>query len=633
MASLDYLFLLAALWLLSPDAAHGGHVLEGSWNLCLQGCETATVNSAGTASIYVKKLGRRISVSLERDGTNGWKGDTVADYYDDRCKTLPVDIDVWFTAREGYYDVKVKYHAEGNAGNDVVAITETIFNPTRWGKKRRKRKRRRRALCEESGTYNGQAERIASSGWSVYCGGYIYDSGKAIAYPRGGVYSNGEDCTWRIRRSKPFYVYFKAVVTESCCDKISIDGQEKTGSSVAQQRFYSTNNEMDIRFKSDGSVVRNGFIATIGDAPPFNSYCVSSGNTNGWMYASRDRGISISSSLYRNDMRCTWWIYSSTSFSLRLNRFDVEYDSSCGYDYLQVRYSSKRCGYSSSGSVFHFSSGWKKIYFHTDGSVTEGGFELEIIGGSRKRRDVIGQVDVVAVQSQSIGNDTKTQKPTTGKGCQCNLGEFHSSLLEQLQGTKATVQIYKNFKTKVEVLRFSVIDNPDYELYKVLKANGTENGNQTYRQELIKKAEHLRSLPRSFEMVTNITECDCSVIIQPGKHLVIHGDIEDNKVVHGSIETDVSDNEGVPLEMIQEINDPGTPWKNLNTIVIAVVLGVCVVILIVVVVVLWRRQRKSKVEEVTGDSIALPKVAVVGTINPAVEKTVELSESDEKVVA
>ena len=92
-------------------------------------------------------------------------------------------------------------------------------------------------------------------------------------------------------------------------------------------------------------------------------------------------------SSYEPGKDCRTTIRFSRRILLRFLNFDVEYDSSCGYDYLIIydgpddttsQIGAKLCGNTkpteikSSGNTMH-------IQFHTDGRTEESGFQIQIL--------------------------------------------------------------------------------------------------------------------------------------------------------------------------------------------------------------------------------------------------------------
>ena len=105
------------------------------------------------------------------------------------------------------------------------------------------------------------------------CGG-----GRKYANQLGGVlwspnfpsnYGNSQNCNWLISSQVNLTVTVREINTESCCDHLYIyDGGSTSapligkysGKSIPPQAT-STTNQLYLRFKSDGSVVKTGFSA------------------------------------------------------------------------------------------------------------------------------------------------------------------------------------------------------------------------------------------------------------------------------------------------------------------------------------------------------------------------------------
>ena len=81
---------------------------------------------------------------------------------------------------------------------------------------------------------------------------------------------------------------------------------------------------------------------------------------------------------------------------LTVEAFDVEYQSTCSYDYLSVHdgfgynepmIGSKLCGSSLSGTTLQSTGNTMTLYFHTDDGQTRNGFKLHAYSG--KIHDII----------------------------------------------------------------------------------------------------------------------------------------------------------------------------------------------------------------------------------------------------
>ena len=90
-------------------------------------------------------------------------------------------------------------------------------------------------------------------------------------------------------------------------------------------------------------------------------------------------------SRYSNNMNCKWTISRNYSYVLKFHQFDLEWEWSgaersgnCFYDYLQLgRGGKKKCGNLVPDELFVRRT--TELIFHSDHSVTGGGFKIEII--------------------------------------------------------------------------------------------------------------------------------------------------------------------------------------------------------------------------------------------------------------
>ena len=106
--------------------------------------------------------------------------------------------------------------------------------------------------------------------YSRECGGKLYGSYGRFASPNyPNSYGNNLNCVWTI--TNPMYssvqIRFTVFDTERCCDKVVVE--DRYGSHIAvlsgslQGRTYrSHSNRMYVRFTTDGSGTRKGFLAT-----------------------------------------------------------------------------------------------------------------------------------------------------------------------------------------------------------------------------------------------------------------------------------------------------------------------------------------------------------------------------------
>ena len=86
---------------------------------------------------------------------------------------------------------------------------------------------------------------------------------------------------------------------------------------------------------------------------------------------------------YQNGLNCAWTIQRAYTFKLKFNRFDVEQEENCDYDYLQVSDKDKFCGTQLPLEII-WNNGTLPLLFQSDGSINGTGFELEIINNEAK---------------------------------------------------------------------------------------------------------------------------------------------------------------------------------------------------------------------------------------------------------
>lgn len=137
----------------------------------------------------------------------------------------------------------------------------------------------------------------------------------------------------------------------------------KTCGDRLPDQLISSGNSLKVIFKSDHSVTKKGFRAT-------------------WKKISSTEGGSLKSpnfpGLYPNGAYEVVDLQVSRGYKIQLTfeAFDIEYQSSCGYDYVMVSFGSfseKYCGGRAPGPIV--SSGrTMRVTFFTDGSVQNTGF-------------------------------------------------------------------------------------------------------------------------------------------------------------------------------------------------------------------------------------------------------------------
>ncbi|XP_025105249.1 cubilin-like isoform X2 [Pomacea canaliculata] len=219
------------------------------------------------------------------------------------------------------------------------------------------------------------------------------------------VISNA-DCDWLLQAPLSdyvVYVNFTFVDIEesgSYCtsDYVQVfDGSSSSSDSLGKlcgsilHDFYSSGQSMYIKFHSDSSIIKGGFRLTYQavyrwNVPTTTGGVCLRGVTKTVSYTSQSLGYPLGRNTYDNNVNCEWLLQASNeNYVVYVNFTFVDIEgssSSCPSDYVQLFDGSsssalslgKLCGsksrdfYSSGQSVF--------IMFHSDGSVTRGGFRL-----------------------------------------------------------------------------------------------------------------------------------------------------------------------------------------------------------------------------------------------------------------
>jgi len=148
--------------------------------------------------------------------------------------------------------------------------------------------------------------------------------------------------------------------------------------SVIPSTFVSSGNALLLKFHTDYSIVKQGFLAEwTPTATCYETFTAETGNLS-------SPGYPIT---YWNNMDICWIIhYRSMDYNIKLTftGFDLEYQSVCGFDYLEIRDGAsntspskgKYCG-SDIPSPIVSSGNALLLKFHTDGSVVRPGFRVE----------------------------------------------------------------------------------------------------------------------------------------------------------------------------------------------------------------------------------------------------------------
>ncbi|XP_043911489.1 deleted in malignant brain tumors 1 protein-like [Protopterus annectens] len=278
------------------------------------------------------------------------------------------------------------------------------------------------AGCNNLTTTTTTTRTWETSNFPFYCGENLFSPSGSFSSPYyPSYYPNNARCYWYITVHPSYRInlYFNDISLETTTD-CSFDYIEIYDGSVSEtllaricsnsslyRTFTSCTNSMAVHFSSDYSVTYRGFSAIY-----YSTYegTNSTGNcttvpttrrpstTTRWPttyrtaapsncggYLSNPSG-SFSSPFYPgnypNNARCTWQILVHEGYRVLLiiEDFQLEYHSSCAFDYLAIYDSynnsllGKICGYSNSSYTFMSSSNRMRVQFYTDGSVIARGF-------------------------------------------------------------------------------------------------------------------------------------------------------------------------------------------------------------------------------------------------------------------
>jgi len=176
-------------------------------------------------------------------------------------------------------------------------------------------------------------------------------------------------------------------------DWLQVDGTRFCGTNSPT---VSSNGVMTIGFRTDGSVVRSGFLCTIqataGSSPSSTLNCGSHVLAQGTYTIKSPNHPSN----YGNNYRCRYNLQPGTgvnTLALSCSAFNLESHSRCVWDWLQVG-STKYCG---TNSPTVSNNGNMIIYFRTDRSVVRSGYSCTIVA------------------------QTGTTPPSASGGCCCGL--------------------------------------------------------------------------------------------------------------------------------------------------------------------------------------------------------------------
>ncbi|XP_019619960.1 PREDICTED: CUB and sushi domain-containing protein 1-like [Branchiostoma belcheri] len=253
---------------------------------------------------------------------------------------------------------------------------------------------------DDCGDGSDEASEQCQSG----CGGPSFLRGasgsfESMNYP--SAYSNRANCEWNIfvRDSKVIQLTFDAFSLEgtppACSyDKVTVfesGRQVAIGCGSSAPSYVSTTNGIRVLFRSDGSVVSTGFLATFAEVdpsvtlPPPGPTRPSPGACGNPIALPGDSGSFTSPqypSRYPNGARCSWTISVTPGkiIVIRFTSFNLEEGTGCNYDSLALHDGTDRnaplvkkmCGahwreVATSGSDAF-------LLFTSDGSVTRTGF-------------------------------------------------------------------------------------------------------------------------------------------------------------------------------------------------------------------------------------------------------------------
>jgi len=233
------------------------------------------------------------------------------------------------------------------------------------------------------------------------CGSIVDNTLTSPGYPNS--YPDDLDCVYHvsITNGMALSIYFNDfdVEDESSCSydylKIADENNQIIGVYCGQrsgQTVYVTGQYAVISFHTDGSVQERAYQlffshVPIGEVTTPRSATTQVPYTTPQSYSCGSVANNILKSPgypsdYPNNMDCVYRVPTSQDMALRIyfNDFDLEYESSCGFDYLKIADERNQiigvyCG-QRSGQTVYVTGQYAEISFHTDGSVQERGYEL-----------------------------------------------------------------------------------------------------------------------------------------------------------------------------------------------------------------------------------------------------------------
>ena len=174
----------------------------------------------------------------------------------------------------------------------------------------------------------------------------------------------------------------------------------------------STSNTATLYFHTDRSVIRSGFEAQLSSGVTFTSAASSSTPSPPSPISECCSGCLCTPNYpynYENNLDVEYVMTASAgqSITITFNTFQLEYSSSCAFDWVEIYEGSgtsgsvilpKACGTEAPGTVT-IASGTATLLFHTDRSVTFSGFEAQLSDG-------------VTFTNTTISGSTQSPSPT-----------------------------------------------------------------------------------------------------------------------------------------------------------------------------------------------------------------------------
>ncbi|XP_071111530.1 cubilin-like isoform X2 [Haliotis cracherodii] len=195
----------------------------------------------------------------------------------------------------------------------------------------------------------------------------------------GSNYPNNMNCSYVFTRNTPFHldINFIALDIESSSgcsyDYVQVGDDKYCGSDLPNATRVSADDIATIRFRSDGSVTRKGFVAlfSLVDDCNFDSEDLEGTYTLATNFLDT----------YDNNQHCDITLRSPSTphiTTVNFTRFDMEDDSGCDYDSLTITSddaTEKLCGAKES-FIRQYTGPTVDMTFTSDGSVRRGGFSF-----------------------------------------------------------------------------------------------------------------------------------------------------------------------------------------------------------------------------------------------------------------